>query len=193
MYVAFEGVDTVGKSTQIERLAGRFEDCLVTKEPGGTPFGLRIRTMLLEEGAIHPRTEALLFLADRAEHIERIIRPNRHRLILSDRSLISGIAYAAVNEEIPMEELIALNRFATDGLYPDLAILFRIDRATLARRLSQKMPDAIEQRGIAYMLRVQEAMERVIETLGIDALFVDAGAPLESLTRQIETTIKERL
>jgi len=193
VYVAFEGIDTVGKSTQIERLKPLFSDSLVTKEPGGTPLGRKIRTILLDEGAIHPRSEMLLFLADRAEHIERIIRPNLHRLILSDRSFLSGVAYAHVYEKIAVDTLLQLNRYATGGLFPDAVVLFEIDEATLTARMGDKAHDAIEKRGIGYMLQVQKTMAELVDLLEIDTLRVDAAAPVETLTRQISHFIKERL
>ncbi|WP_300363177.1 dTMP kinase [Hydrogenimonas sp.] len=193
MYVVFEGIDTVGKSTQIARLRERFDDCVLTREPGGTALGKKIRTILLDEGNIHPRSEALLFLADRAEHTERIIRPNLERLILSDRSFISGIAYAHVHEKIAVDMLLQLNRFATDGIFPDTVILFRIDRETLSARLGQKSGDAIEKRGIDYMLEVQKTMGELVDLLDIDHLVVDAADPLETITETIYQHIKERL
>jgi dTMP kinase len=193
MYVVFEGIDTVGKSTQIARLRERFDDCVLTREPGGTALGKKIRTILLDEGNIHPRSEALLFLADRAEHTERIIRPNLERLILSDRSFISGIAYAHVHEKIAVDTLLQLNRFATDGIFPDTVILFRIDRETLSARLGQKSGDAIEKRGIDYMLEVQKTMGELVDLLDIDHLVVDAADPLETITETIYQHIKERL
>ncbi len=193
MYVVFEGIDTVGKSTQIARLRERFDDCVLTREPGGTALGKKIRTILLDEGNIHPRSEALLFLADRAEHTERIIRPNLERLILSDRSFISGIAYAHVHEKIAVDTLLQLNRFATDGIFPDTVILFRIDRETLSARLGQKSGDAIEKRGIDYMLEVQKTMGELVDLLDIDQLVVDAADPLETITETIYQHIKERL
>ncbi len=193
MYVVFEGIDTVGKSTQIARLRERFDDCVLTREPGGTALGKKIRTILLDEGNIHPRSEALLFLADRAEHTERISRPNRERLIRSDRSFISGIAYAHVHEKIAVDTLLQLNRFATDGIFPDTVILFRIDRETLSARLGQKSGDAIEKRGIDYMLEVQKTMGELVDLLDIDHLVVDAADPLETITETIYQHIKERL
>ncbi len=192
MYVAFEGIDTVGKSTQIERLHTLYPDALVTKEPGGTPLGRKIRHILLHEGAIHPRSEALLFLADRAEHIEAVIRPNLHRLILSDRSLVSGIAYAHAHRNFPIDRLIDLNLFAVDGVLPDLLFLFQIDRETLQKRLARKNADAIESRGIDYMLAVQESMRRVAQRLQIEYVTIDAAAPIKTITKTIYQAIKER-
>ncbi len=192
VYAAFEGIDTVGKSTQIARVAEGFDDVLVTKEPGGTPLGRKIRTLLLDEGGAHPRAETLLFLADRAEHIEKVVRPNLGRLILSDRSLISGIAYAHVHDGIDMDRLIDLNLFAVGGLLPDVAVYFTIDEATLRARLGEKARDAVERRGIDYMMAVQRTMAAVIERLEIPALHIDAAAPVEKITDTITTFLKER-
>ncbi|WP_457598245.1 dTMP kinase [Hydrogenimonas sp.] len=191
MYLAFEGIDTVGKSTQIERLSQRFPDSLVTREPGGTALGKKIRTILLEEGEVLPRSEILLFLADRAEHTERIVRPNLHRLILSDRSFLSGIAYAHVHDGIAVDTLLQLNRFATGGLFPDRIVLFRIDETSLRERMGQKSGDAIETRGIDYMLRVQKTMEELVDLLQIEHILIDATAPVDAITETLYSYIKD--
>ncbi len=191
MYIAFEGVDTVGKSTQINRIAERFADVLVTREPGGTPLGRKIRSILLDEGDALPRSELLLFLADRAEHTERVIRPNLNRLILSDRSFISGIAYAHVYDNIEIDTLLQLNRFATKNTFPELIVLFRIEEDELHRRMEQKKEDAIETRGIGYMLEVQKTMIELVDLLKIRHIIVDAAEPIEILTEKIYSYIKD--
>ncbi|WP_457592716.1 dTMP kinase [Hydrogenimonas sp.] len=191
MYIAFEGVDTVGKSTQIERLRERFSDVLVTKEPGGTALGEKIRAILLEEGEALARSEILLFLADRAEHTERIVRPNLHRLILSDRSFISGIAYAHVHDNIEIDTLLQLNRFATGNIFPEHIVLLRLEEETLRKRMGEKSSDAIEMRGIDYMLRVQKSMEELIDLLQIDHIIVDASEPIDTITETLYSYIKD--
>jgi len=193
VYIAFEGIDTVGKSTQIDRLAARFPGCVVTKEPGGTPLGEKLRAIILDEGGLEPRAETLLFLADRAQHSERVIRPNLGKLILSDRSLLSGIAYAHVLQGYAIDTLLQLNRFATGGLFPDAVILFTIDEASLKSRLGEKAHDAIEKRGIGYMMRVQKVLEELCDLLEIDHLAIDATLPIETITDTITPFIKERL
>jgi dTMP kinase len=193
VYLAFEGIDTVGKSTQIDRLAARFPGCVVTKEPGGTSLGERLRAIILDEGGLEPRAETLLFLADRAQHSERVIRPNLERLILSDRSFLSGIAYAHVLQGYPVDTLLQLNRFATGGLFPDAVVLFLIDEATLKARLGEKARDAIEKRGTGYMMRVQKALEELSDLLDLDTLVVDATRPVDEITEEIHHFIKERL
>ena len=191
MYIAFEGIDTVGKSTQIERLAKIFPDAIVTKEPGGTPLGKKIRKIVLKEGGIRPRSEILLFLADRAEHTESLIRPNLDEMILSDRSFISGIAYAHVHEKIEIEKLLELNRFATDSIFPDRIVLFTIDEITLKSRLDSKTSDVIEDRGINYMMKVQQVMINIVESLGINHIKIDAKLPMDEITQKIINFIRE--
>ncbi|BBG65525.1 thymidylate kinase [Hydrogenimonas sp.] len=191
MYIAFEGVDTVGKSTQIERLCRKFPDALATKEPGGTELGEKIRSILLEEGELLARSEILLFLADRAEHTERVVRPNLERLILSDRSFISGIAYAHVHDGIEIDTLLQLNRFATGNLFPEHIALFQTDADTLKERLGRKSSDKIEIRGIDYLLHVQKTMYELVDLLQIDHILIDASEPVDEITQKLYRYIKD--
>ena len=94
MYAVIEGIDTAGKSTQLELLKKKFPNAIFTKEPGGTPLGIKLRSMALNGEAKSEIAEMFLFLADRAEHIEELIKANQTNFIISDRSMISGIAYA---------------------------------------------------------------------------------------------------
>jgi len=191
MYIAFEGIDTVGKSTQIKHLAKKFPDAIVTKEPGGTFLGKKIRKIILDEGGICPRSEILLFLADRAEHIESLVYPNLNKMILSDRSFISGIAYAYVNEKIDIKKLLELNRFATNSIFPDRVVLFTIDKATLKSRLTAKTNDKVEVRGIDYMIQVQQTMIDIIKILKIVHIQIDAKLPIDEITKKIISFIED--
>lgn len=189
MYLAVEGIDTAGKSTQIDRLKALFPEAVFTREPGGTAIGERIRSIILETGVSSAKTELLLFLADRSEHVHEVIRPNRERLIVSDRSVISGLAYALGKQLFEPAELVRLNRFATDGLMPDIVIILELSEAELTRRLSAKTHDSIEARGIAYLLTIQNNMRTAAEALGIPARFIDASRPVENITNEIQTII----
>jgi len=185
MVVLFEGIDTCGKSTQIALLAERYPDLLLTHEPGGTAFGKQAREILLS-GTLHShRAELLLFLADRAEHYAEVIKPHPDKIILSDRGFLSGIAYALANGEIAFETLLMLNRFALEDDLPQKIILFLTDAQTLQERTSQKSLDGIEQRGLSYLLRVQEYMQRSLERVGIDHLLIDATEPIETIHQKI--------
>ena len=189
MYILFEGVDTCGKSTQIELIKERHPEVIVTKEPGGTAFGTKAREILLHDRLSSKRAELLLFLADRAEHYEEVIKPNPNRLILSDRGFISGIGYALANGDFDFDTLVELNRFALQDKLPDKIILFLIDMQTLQERTSQKELDSIELRGLEYLLKVQEHMRESILRLDIPHLFIDATEDIST----IHTTISRYL
>ncbi len=190
MVVLFEGIDTCGKSTQIELLKQNYPEIITTKEPGGTTFGIKAREILLESSIISKRAELLLFLADRAEHYEEVIQPNQDKLIISDRGFISGIGYALANEDFELDELVALNKFALQDNLPDKVVLFLTDIDTLRERLSGKSLDLIELRGLEYLLSVQEHMRQSILKLGIPHLFVDATDSIENIHQTILTYLK---
>jgi len=189
MYLVIEGIDTAGKSTQMEALKALFPEACFTKEPGGTPAGERIRELILETGVRSERAELLLFLADRSEHIEEVILPNRSKVIVSDRSVISGMAYAMVKQAFEPDELLRLNRFATGGVVPDFAVILTLREEELVRRLSSKRHDAIESRGTEYLLAIQDELERAARLLGIPTLVIDAGLDVETITEQIQEII----
>ncbi len=185
MYIAIEGIDTAGKSTQIALLKEAFSDAIVTKEPGGTAIGHEIRDIVLNGDVRSSKAEFLLFLADRAEHLERVIKPNSNKLIISDRSVVSGIAYAMVKEDISIEDILALNQFATDGIYPEKVFLLELTPEELQFRLSQKELDGIESRGTAYLLKIQEALKTASQTLRIELVIIDAKKSIESISQEI--------
>ncbi|MDX9966995.1 MAG: dTMP kinase [Sulfuricurvum sp.] len=193
MYVAIEGIDTAGKSTQIERLRTLYPDALITKEPGGTEAGARIRSMVLGGELSSKTAEMLLFLADRAEHTEEIILPNINRLIISDRSAVSGMAYAAVQQLCDESTLVLLNRLATGGTLPDRVFILRLTPEELSHRLGQKEHDAIEARGIAYLLEIQEALIASAYALGIQTHVIDATQSIDTITQEISDLIKGAL
>jgi len=186
MYIAIEGIDTAGKSTQIVQLQKHFgNDCVVTKEPGGTEVGQKIRTMLLGGEVCSKRGEFLLFLADRAEHIEQVIMPNKDKTIICDRSAVSGVAYAMQSGNIKTDELVALNHFATSRHYPDVVFLLELTKEELVNRLAQKELDGIEKRGVEYLLEIQEHIKTAAKLLGIKLIVVDATKSIEKITKTI--------
>ncbi len=185
MYVVFEGIDTVGKSTQIERLALRHPEAVITHEPGGTDFGRDAREILLRGDVRSDRAELLLFLADRAEHYDEVIAPNRDGLILSDRGFLSGIGYAMASGDTGLEELVALNQFALRGDWPDEIIFFQTDLPTLRQRMGEKHLDGIEQRGLLYLMEVQQHMLDALALLDIPHLIVDATRKPEAVQASI--------
>ena len=192
MYIAIEGIDTAGKSTQIKLLQNSFQDAIFIKEPGATDIGKKIRKIIFnskEKPSI--KTELLLFLADRTETMEKIIKPNYDKLIISDRSFISGMAYGL--EYFDLLELELFNSFATDRIYPDIVFILRLKKEDLIERLQQKKKDSIEERGISYLLSVQENMIEITNRFLIDTIIIDASNPVYEIEEIIKSKIRERL
>ncbi len=191
MYVIFEGIDTSGKSTQIELLKQENSNIITTKEPGNTKLGIKLRDIILHQKDICEQAEMFLFLADRAQHFEKIIKPNIHNLIISDRGFISGIAYAMCNDEsLELEFLLDLNKYALHDHMPEKIVFFKTDEKLLAQRLNLKSHDTIEQRGIEYLLKVQDNMIKIIKHLNIPYLQIDAHESKENINKQIKGFLK---
>lgn len=191
MYIAIEGIDTAGKSTQVECLRASLPNAVVTKEPGGTEAGKEIREIVLSAKTKSKKAEFLLFLADRAEHMKEIIEPNLDKTIISDRSVVSGVAYALVQGEISETAILHLNRFATGGIYPSKVFLLYLTKEELSLRLSQKKLDGIELRGEEYLLKIQDSLIKASELLGIELVTIDATKDIASITNEILNNIKE--
>lgn len=194
MYVIFEGIDTTGKSTQVALFSKRHTNVVTTKEPGGTPLGLQLREMLLG-GAVQGSftAELFLFLADRALHYDRVVKPARKKsLVISDRGFLSGVAYAMANhEEINEALLLEMNRLALNEHLPEKMVLFLTNEPLIQSRLGEKHHDAIEQRGVSYLLRIQDIMRRIAKTLPIDILEVDAAWSVETIYQKIEEFLND--
>ncbi|MCF6330581.1 MAG: dTMP kinase [Sulfurimonas sp.] len=185
MYIAIEGIDTAGKSTQITQLSKQFPDAIITKEPGATEVGHKIRNIVLSAKTNSKKAEFLLFLADRAEHIKEIIEPNVGKMIISDRSAVSGVAYALTQGEIAKEDLVKLNNFATNNNYPQKVFLLKLTKEELEYRLSKKELDGIELRGSEYLLKIQNAIIEAAKLLNIELIEIDATQKIEVITQKI--------
>ena len=190
MYILFEGIDTCGKSTQIDLIADKHPSVIVTHEPGGTAFGKQAREILLSDSLASKRAELLLFLADRAEHYEEIVEPNKDKTVISDRGFLSGIGYALANGDFDFNELVTLNKFALKEHFPDKVILFLTNMETLTQRTSEKELDGIELRGLEYLITVQNKMKESLEKLDIDYLEVDATESIENIHQKILTYLE---
>ena len=191
MYIAIEGIDTCGKSTQIQMLQKYLNDAIITKEPGATDIGKKIREIVLDAKVKSKKAEFLLFLADRAEHIKEVVESNIDKTVISDRSAVSGVAYALVQGEISEDELVSLNNFATNKIYPKKVFLLKLTKKELAYRLSQKELDGIELRGVEYLLKIQEAIVKATKLLGLELVTIDATLSIEEITKQILNNMKE--
>lgn len=153
-FIAIEGGDGVGKSTQITAVAawlrGRGFEVVTTREPGGTPLGVEVRELVLHarEHQLGPRAEALLFAADRADHLEKVVRPalERGAIVITDRHVDSSVAYQSGGRGLPAQDVVALSAFATDGVRPDLVVLLDLDPAIARARREERtgVPDKLE-------------------------------------------------
>ena len=162
-FITFEGVDGAGKSTHLEwfaeRLRSRGHDVLVTREPGGTPLGERLREILLSE-AMHAETEALLMFAARREHVEQVIRPalQRGSWVISDRFSDASFAYQGGGRGVEFGKLELLEQWVHADLQPDLTLLFDIPVEVARQRLSNNASlDRFEQEQQDFFERVREA------------------------------------
>lgn len=157
-FIVLEGVDGSGKSTQAKLLAAAI-DAHLTREPGGTPVGSKIREILLdpETGTLADRAEALLMAADRAHHVESLVKPllASGRSVVSDRYLGSSVAYQGHARGLDPDEVRDLSLWATDGLLPDLVVLLEIEPATASARIAGAH-DRLEQEGVAFQEKVAE-------------------------------------
>ena len=192
MYIIFEGIDTTGKSTQVELFASRHKNIVTTKEPGGTQVGQKFRQILLEsDDKLSTNAELLLFLADRAEHYEKIVKPAlKENFVISDRGLVSGISYALANHpELDRDFLLHVNKFALEGNLPEKIVLFKTNYDLITSRLGNKEKDTIEQRGIKYLLHVQDLMKETLEALHVEYLEVRSADAIEEIYKQIEEFI----
>ena len=193
--IAFEGVEGAGKSTQLDLLRCELErrghEVVVTREPGGTPAGERVREVLLDPGVeLHPRAEALLFAAARAQLVEQVIRPALERgvVVLCDRYLDSSLAYQGSGRGLGRAPVEEVNRFATGGLLPDLVVLLDLDPADgLARRAGR--PDRIEGQDLAFHRRVREAFRDLAAADPKRFAVVDAAAPVAEVADQVQAAV----
>jgi dTMP kinase len=156
-FIVMEGIDGSGKSTQVQSLATSL-GALLTSEPGGTPLGRQLRSLLLEPHRADPsmRTEALLMAADRAEHVARVIEPAlaSGRWVVSDRFAASTLAYQGHGRGMDLDELRRITRFASGGLEPDLQVLLDLP-VTLARQRMCDAADRMEDLGEEFFDRVR--------------------------------------
>jgi dTMP kinase len=196
--IAFEGVEGAGKSTQLELLRRALEEqghkVVATREPGGTPLGERVRSLLLDpSSSVDARAEALLFAAARAQLVEQVIRPalERGEVVLCDRYLDSSLAYQGAARGLGRSEIAAINRFATDGLLPDVVVLLRLDPAEgLARGRGSR--DRIECQDLEFHRRVAEAFLDLAAAEPERFAVIDADQPPERVAADVRAAVLAR-
>ncbi len=195
LFVVLEGADGGGKSTQarilVERLRAEGHDVVATREPGATPAGAVIRSLVLGEADIDPRTEALLIAADRAEHVAKVIRPalGRGAVAVSDRYVPSSLAYQGVGRGLGVEAVGRLSVWATGGLEPDLVVVFDVGPEVAALRMAAT-PDRLE-REPGFQEDVRRAYRELAAAHGWPVL--DGSAPLDVVAAQVWRLVSELL
>ncbi|MEU0725745.1 dTMP kinase [Streptomyces sp. NPDC006140] len=195
-FIALEGGDGAGKSTQAEALAewirAKGHEVVLTREPGATPVGKRLRSILLDvsSAGLSHRAEALLYAADRAEHIDTVVRPalERGAVVISDRYIDSSVAYQGAGRDLSPTEIARINRWATDGLVPHLTVLLDVAPETARERFTEA-PDRLESEPAEFHARVRAGFLTLAAADAGRYLVVDAGQEPEAVT----TVIRHRL
>lgn len=198
LFITLEGGDGSGKSTQAELLTHWLEregkTVLRSREPGGTDVGTEIREIVLHHrGEIAPRAEALLYAADRAQHIATKVRPalGRGEIVIQDRYLDSSVAYQGAGRVLGAGEVRDLSLWAAEGLLPDLTILLDLDETVARGRLDadNKRFDRLEAEQNEFHSRVREAFLELALAEPDRFLVLDATFPVETLAESIRTRV----
>jgi len=198
MFVTFEGLDGSGKSTQAELLAGwlreQGREVLSTREPGGTPVGEAVRNLVLHGDELAPWTEAALFAAARAEHVERAIRPalESGADVVSDRYLDSSVAYQGIARGLGEERVLELNLTVTRGLLPDRTFLVLVDPEE-ARRRGGEYRDRIERETEEFMLRADEAFRQLAGAHPERIVAVDGSREPDEIAEEVREHVRALL
>lgn len=204
MFITFEGLDGVGKTTQAERLVSWLQeqgyDAVYTREPGGTSLGRKLRQILLEsrEDSLTPAAEVLLMAADRAQHVQEVIRPAllNNKIVVCDRYVDSSLAYQGYGLRFPLEQVRNVNQVAVGGTWPDLTLLLDVDIDVLTQRLigAERYHDKIEERGREFQNRVRRGYLELAAMESGRFYRIDAGVRgVEDIQAEIRRIVEERM
>lgn len=193
LFITLEGGDGAGKTTQSEMLAGWLEErgreVVRTREPGGTTLGVELRKLLLHGGSVDPRAEALLYAADRAQHVATIVRPalERDAVVVQDRYIDSSLAYQGAGRVLDVEDVRRISAWATEELQPELTVLLDIaPEAAAARRVARGgTADRLESEKIEFHQSVRDGFRALAKADPHRFLVLDATLPPEELHLQI--------
>ena len=200
LFIAFEGGEGAGKSTQVTRLAGSLtsngHEVRTTFEPGDTSVGRQLRAILLghDTGALDPHTEALLYAADRAEHVATVVRPalEQGAVCITDRYIDSSLAYQGAGRILDPSDIEQVSTWATGGLWPDLTVVLDIDPAIGLTRFSAPA-DRLEAEPLAFHQRVRDEFLRLSARAPERYLVLDAAEAVEKIAAQVLAAVEARL
>jgi dTMP kinase len=209
MFITFEGIDGCGKSTQIRLLQQRLTDCglqvTLTREPGGSDLGVRLRSMLLQQRSVNltPLSELFLYLADRAQHVAEVIKPAlaRGEVVLCDRFADSTVAYQGYGRGLDTQLLDSLNQMAIAGCVPDLTLILDLPvetglqraRARNDRDKQSRSEDRFEAESLAFHQRIREGYLLLAALHPKRCVVVQADRDLENVCEQIWSLVTTRL
>jgi dTMP kinase len=201
VFITFEGIDGSGKSTQMRLVAAELRlqglDVVTTREPGGTPLGQRLRAALLDVAEqVDPLAELLVFAADRAQHVRTVLRPaiEADQIVFSDRYADATVAYQGAGRGFDpklIEEIVAL---ATDGLQPDLTLIFNLPVAecvarTKRRHETKNTGDRLDAEDIEFHTRVHDAYLRIAAAAPERVRIIDASGEVQDTHKMVRETL----
>ncbi|DAA95808.1 TPA: dTMP kinase [Candidatus Gastranaerophilales bacterium HUM_9] len=199
LFITFEGTDGCGKTTQIELLKRYLEEkgykVVLTREPGAKGLGEKLREILLNyDGDVSSNCESFLFLADRAQHIDMLIKPaiERGEVVLCDRHTDSTVAYQGYGRGLDLNQIKMLNDIATNGVKPDMTFVFDIDIETAQKRVG-KTKDRMESAGIEFFKRVRQGYLEIAKSEPERVKVLDATQTIETIANQVKEYIDTKL
>jgi dTMP kinase len=194
-YIAFEGAEGCGKSTQAARLAQRL-GAVLTRETGGTEIGAALREILHDttNGHLDDRAEALLAAADRAQHLAEVVLPalESGRRVVTDRSAYSSLAYQGYGRQLDLDQIRTLNEWATGGRWPDMVVFLDTPDEVIAERMSRRDLDRFEAESDEFHQRVLDGFRTMAAADPGRWITVRAVGPIEAVAAQIESALAER-
>jgi len=203
LFITFEGPDGCGKTSIINLIKEYYKDnekIIFTREPGGTKISEKIREIILsnDNANMSPRTEALLYAASRAQHIDELIKPNLEKgnIVVSDRFVLSSLAYQGGGRELGVEDVRKINDFAINGVNPDMIIFFYVDPLTTLKRKSlNENADRLELSGDDFHSRVYDTYMELLEEMKDDKVLrkVDATKSMEEVFEDVKKIIDEKM
>lgn len=203
LFITFEGPDGCGKTTIINKMKEYFvgnDKIIFTREPGGTKISEKIRDLILsnENGEMSPRTEALLYSASRAQHVDELIRPNLEKgnVVISDRFVLSSLAYQGGGRKLGVDNVEIINNFAISDVQPDLVLFFYVDPLTVLKRKSLTVnADRLELSGDDFHSLVYETYIGLLDKKddGKNLIRIDATRTVEEVFNEVKNIIELKL
>lgn len=199
LFITFEGIDGCGKTTQMSLLAEYLKEkgieVIITREPGSVGLGEKIREILLNyEGDVSSNCEAFLFLADRAQHIDMLVKPaiDGGKIVLCDRHTDSTIAYQGYGRGVDLDRIKMLNNIATSGLKPDLTFIFDIDVKTALDRVG-KSQDRMESAGLEFFEKTRKGYLKIGKEEPERVKVINSNDSIENIFDQVKNIIDKEI